>query len=140
MMLFVVGRALGMARNGLNAFPLFEFLLRIKEPSRLPGKQIIVQSSEWTNKYSWHYFRPYTDTALSCSNTELSILTRELTYTVLVIIPLELSETNLRYFIQVVLKATPNENHNNAQAKTVTCIIRHHTPSVYHFSSKKIRK
>jgi hypothetical protein len=34
----VVDKVLEVITDGLNAFPLFEVLLRIKEPSRLPRK------------------------------------------------------------------------------------------------------
>ena len=33
----VTSRSLSMMVDALNAFPLFELMLRIKEPSRLPG-------------------------------------------------------------------------------------------------------
>lgn len=32
-----VDKALALAITALNAFPLFELMLRVKEPSRLPG-------------------------------------------------------------------------------------------------------
>lgn len=40
-----IGRVLAAMRTALNSFPLFELLLRIKEPSRLPGKPIAIDMS-----------------------------------------------------------------------------------------------
>lgn len=49
-----VERLLAVVQTALNAFPLFEVLLRIKEPSRLPGQSRPLSELSAHSRYDDH--------------------------------------------------------------------------------------
>jgi hypothetical protein len=54
--LWAVDKVLEIVTNGLNAFPLFEVLLRIKEPSRIP-RNVIANASDPKLMIRWSEFQ-----------------------------------------------------------------------------------
>lgn len=72
-LIFIICRVLEATRQAMNRFPLFEFVLWIKEPSRVPGKWLFSIKPRESNAYHLKGSLNFTMQTISVGNEEKEI-------------------------------------------------------------------